>query len=219
MSENIVKKNCSWCGALERKWRGSTVGLPPACCFRIATCKHAASEHSLKPPPLTIPLSLSLSLQWYRPWRFSSGWLPSAKTAGVSEEIYGPRLEPRCAEAQVLNLLITPVIVPFIFAPRKGHVCNSPGEAFTSGCRQRHKAEGRQKDQRGCQEEANGKPAATGQGLQKRQQNQKKDNMMSFEDLAGRVIGTCISRLLLVFVCNLHRTEAGQSDRGRRQPS
>lgn len=33
----------------------------------------------------------------------------------MSEEIYGPRLEPRCAEAQVLNLLITPVIVLFFF--------------------------------------------------------------------------------------------------------
>lgn len=74
----------------------------------------------------------------------------------MSEEIYGPRLEPRCAEAQVLNLLITPVIVLFFpfFSPRKGHVCNSPGEAFAGGCRQRRRAEGRQADPRGRQAEA-----------------------------------------------------------------
>lgn len=41
-----------------------------------------------------------LSLQGYWPCQLSSGWLRSAEMLELSEEIYGPYLEPRCAEAK-----------------------------------------------------------------------------------------------------------------------
>lgn len=59
----------------------------------------------------------------------------------------------------------------------------------------------------------------TRKGLPGRQRYQKKDDEMNIKALVGQVIGTCISRLLVVFVCNLHTAETGQSGRGRRQPS
>lgn len=114
---------------IKRKLHLMSSPLPsgPICSHKMRTHKYTRS----------LLHSLFLSLQGYWPCQFSSGWLRSAEMLGLSEEIYGPCLEPRCAEAKVLNLVITLVIVLLCFSFARVMCATATARPSWEGCRQR----------------------------------------------------------------------------------